>query len=757
VQVLKLLLLSLCFTLSAEALPQKDLMQWGSDESVLNRKTHIVTLTGNAYLFRDEEVLHADFITFNTLTNKAHAEGRIQYQYAEYYIRGDSMDIDLKTKSGTIYNGSISNGKFSLRGSRIDQVEPDHFKVKDYDYSTCYDCPNSWEIAGDHVDMTVGGYAYIQNFSFKIKDTPAIWLPYMIVPIKTKRQSGFLFPKFGKTSDYGIFFVEPYYWAINRSADMTLGVGDYANRGARFEWEGRYAISPRSQGTANFYWTRDTEVGSLYYRWAAKAALTQELPFGYEGKVNLKEVSDSGYPIRYGHDIEGRQQPVLTSELFVANNDPDLSTTVSLRRIRNLLRYDSNGNPLAGFDPLTVQELPQITASTNDHFIFGQKVATGVDLRFNRFVRAAGPFDTLSDKNGNPQQVIREANRLTLTPNVYTTFNPLPWLSVVPSFQYRTYFYNFDNVENYPNLARGYLLGQVETSFQLERMYATSDPDVSYKHTIRPSLTYSNIPNQTIISSPAHPFVEQIQNEGISGQYFDQYDIVPQRAIHDVDSYITPLGNTLTYGLTSQVFKRQVNKDGSVKADRRFEFGFNQTIDLYEAFQDPLPQSQKIVLSPLFTHFLYQNDHFYAYIEYTYYPDLSAYSDDQLLAYTNPHRFTSNLSWVFDHKVSEGLLTYDRSISLGYSFAKLNSKVSSLQAQGNFSINDYLMPKGLISYNLVSGAVPKILEIRGSMVFQNPSKCWQAEVGLFNSSDQHSGIILNLALNMSGDYQPVSQ
>jgi LPS-assembly protein len=753
VRFLAKFLFPLLFGLSAHAANSRDLMQMGGDDTQLDRKSHVVTLTGNAYLYREKEVLKADVIVINTEFNTAHAEGRIQYQYGDYYIRADSMDFDMKAKTGTIINGYISNGKFALRGARIDQVEPDHFKVKDYEYSTCYDCPNAWAMTGDNVDMTIEGYVYINDFTFKIKDAPFFWFPYMVLPLKTKRQTGFLFPKFGKTSDYGYYVVEPFYWAINPSADMTFGIGDYSERGARFEWEGRYALSPRSQGTANVYFIRDSEISPLYFRWASKAAITQELPAKIELKLNLNEVSDGNYPIRYANDIAGRQQPVLTSDLFFSRDDPDLSTTLSFRRMRNLLSY-TGATANAGFDPLTVQEFPRLTVTTNDHLFFDQKVAFGLETRFNRFTRAAGPFDTFYENtNHTPVEIIREANRFTLIPNVYTTLKPWPWLSVVPSVQYKSYYYNFEGVYN--PLARGYLLAQGEASIQLEKIYSTSNPDVSFRHTIRPVLTYSNIPEWGIIQSSDHPFIQQVQSKGSTGKYFDDSDIVPRDTIQNIDNYFVPLGNSLTYGITTQVFRRETASDGSVKVTRRFEAGFNQTLDIYQAsrvIQKP-NRDDRVILSPFTSHATFDVGSFSLNINYTYYSYLENYDQTVTLLLPNhsPHRFDISSGWTIENAVKDGLLKFDRSFYLGYSFAKLTSKLSALSLSGNFSINDYLMPKGYIAYNLVQDASPHLIEVRGSMLFQSPSKCWQAELGLFHSVDQNSGITFSLALNLAGD------
>ena len=730
---------------------QSNLMQWGGDESRLDRKTHVVTLVGNAYFFRDLEVLRADLIKLNTETLLVHAEGRVYYQYTDILIRADAMDLNPRQKTGTMYNGNVSNGKFALRGAQIDQIESNRFKVKEYDYSTCHDCPNSWAMTGSSADVTIDGYAFIDNFAFKVRDVPVAWSPYMVIPLKTRRQSGFLFPVFGKTSDFGNYLVEPFYWAINRYSDMTFSMGEYTRKGARFEWEGRYAISPRSRGTANFYWTRDPEVTPLFFRWAAKTGMAQELPFGFEGKLHLNEVSDSGYPIRYSDDILGRQEAVLISDLFFSKNDPDISTTISFRRIRNLLRY-TGSVPDYRFDPVTVQEFPRIVVTSNDRLVFGQRVAFGVETRFNRFTRTAGPFDTFTN-NGTKTEIIREANRLTLIPSLYTTLNPKPWLSLVPSVQYRSFVYNFNGA--YSNLARGYLLAQTEASLQLEKLYPTTDPDLSYRHTIRPTLTYSVIPDWGIIQSGEHPFERQVQSQGSAGKYFDDSDIVPKKTIQNLDNYFVPLGNSLTYGLTTQVFKREKQKDGSTNVFRRFEAGFSQTLDIFEVKRslDNIQKNNRIILSPFFSHFLYANGKFSSSLEYTYYSFLERYDSAAagLLKDPSPHRMSVSFSWTLESALKDGLLKYDRSLNATYSYSRLTSEVSSLQVGSTFSINDYIMPKGAVTYNLVKEADPHLIEVKGSLLFQSPSKCWQVEFGMSHSVDKSSVITPSIALNISGD------
>jgi hypothetical protein len=727
------------------------LVHWSADKTKVIRQTKVVELRGNAHLSRDDEDLQADEIDYNQETQIVNARGRVRYQYGSYFVKADAIDLDLELKTGVITNGNLTNGSFALRGSRMEQIGENRILVQDYDYTTCLDCPNAWSMTGKEVDLTIDGYAFIQDFVFKVKDTPMFWMPYMIVPVKTRRQTGLLFPRFGVNDVHGVFVVQPAFWAINDWSDMTVGTGYFSKRGARFEWEGRYAITERSFGVANLYFTRDQQVTNLNYRYAGKLAFTQELPFNFEAKFKGNEVSDSGYPITYSEDISGRFEPVLASDLFFSRNDPNVSTIIAFRRFRNLLNFDANKNFKPDFDPSTVQEFPRIVVNTNNQFLFGSKIAAGVEARLNRFSRGSGPFDVISITSPTPStvNVIREANRFTLIPNIYTTLNPWPWLSLVPSVQYRAFVYNFNDAPAYPNLARGYLLTQADLSFQLEKIVKTEDPNVSFKHTIRPSLTWSAIPS--IQESKEHPFFEQIQEQARPGQYFDYWDIVPLGTSQNLDSYFTPLGHSLTYGVTSQIFKKEKQKNGEMKVFRRFEAKALQTFNILETkkFLESGQRDNRVILSPLFAQLTYTDEKFSFGTEYIYYSFLDNYESEQILTYRSPHRFSSSLSWNFERALKQGVLQFERSLSLGYSFVKLISRVSSLSANLRYSINDYVMPSVRYTFDLMSKP-NQVLDMTYGLLFQSPSRCWSLDTTITRSIDRGFGFNISLALNLTG-------
>jgi hypothetical protein len=73
-----------------------------------------------------------------------------------------------------------------------------------------------------------------------------------------------------------------------------------------------------------------------------------------------------------------------------------------------------------------------------------------------------------------------------------------------------------------------------------------------------------------------------------------------------------------------------------------------------------------------------------------------------------------------------------------------------LQTSSQFSINDYVMPRVSLSYNLVSGNFA-LLDSAFGVLFQSPSRCWQLDLGVINSIDRGTGPVINFSMNISGN------
>lgn len=746
------------------------------DKELWNRKANRVELIGHAVVTQPTETITADYIFLDLNSRTLDARGNCVYLASDSYITSEEMHFNIDTRTGTITKGRVSNDRFSLAGERINKLGDGRFQAHWGEYTTCRDCPQSWSLQGEDIDIQFDGYAYMSNVTTKIKDTPAFWIPYLIVPIKTRRQTGFLFPEFGIDSINGLKLVEPFFWAINRSFDATIGAGTYTGRGPRVELEGRYVLAPRSAGRINFNYINDSYVGAgkidgtvpvQANRFGLDIAQTQELPYHLEEKLRLTEISDNLYPIDFRNDVPGYQEPVLTSALILSYSTSDLSAYVAAERFRNLLTPTnvvnqttqgsvttySNSNQ---FDPRTVQALPKAEITTNSQFIGDSPFIAGLTVDATNFTRTAGDFDLNFDSNEVPTRAIipgvdpiRRATRVSLTPSVYTTIRAADTVSIVPSLEYRSYFYNFGNTVD--NLNRSYLVFQTDLSTQLEKIFDTGDPAIPHeKHLIRPIVRYSYIPY--VREDSSHPFVKQIQfarTSGFSGYNFDDSDITPLDSpptTPGAPEYFYPLGNSLTLGLTTQLIRRRGAIDAESAAYQRIlEFSAGQSINLREYQKcsggdgggcSPQPFSR--FFSALDLNF----DHFISTTSYLFYPYVSG----------EQQSFSTSATLIFERAVHQRVLNFDRSVTLNYVWNQVGyigpAGTNNLTLATAYSLNDYLQPNAAINYDFVNHV---FFNASAGLLFQSPSQCWRMNLsGAYDINNHQPTFNIDLSLNLTG-------
>jgi len=340
---------------------------------------------------------------------------------------------------------------------------------------------------------------------------------------------------------------------------------------------------------------------------------------------------------------------------------------------------------------------------------------------------------------------IREATRLTLTPSLYTDWTPFDGVSLIPSAQYRISHYQFDRPQSgISPLTRGYLLTQVEASSEWSRVFAGSDGTPRYRHTIRPVMTYSLIPS--VQDDLAHPFVEQIryaQEAGYSGYNFDNFDIIPRDSTRSYNNYFLPLGNSLAFGLVSQLYRKQ---DSGV-VNRQVEFSATQSINFRELRLSP---EERQPLSRFATSLTADFGPFSSQTYYFYYPYVLPDPP------SNRNKVSSRLSYVFERGTRRRVLEFERSFGLGYQYDRLDGKnrIKNLSANLRFSLTDSILPFGGLEYNLSTGPddPARLQRVNAGMSFQSVSQCWKATIN-FSQTLERPGTNLdfNLALNLTGE------
>lgn len=212
----------------------------------------ILSATGDVLIRRGDTTLQADTVELNRRTNEARAIGDALLTSPDAEIRAKAIFLDLENETGELQEADIDAGRLgvSLSGERIEKGLGQRYRIERGRFTTC-NCEEGapdWSIAGDSLDITVDGYGTLEGGTFDILDVPVLWLPRAAFPVFRERQSGLLFPRVGISNRRGFQIVQPMYWAIDKTQDLTLSADLETSLRVGLIGEYRYAIGPETGG-----------------------------------------------------------------------------------------------------------------------------------------------------------------------------------------------------------------------------------------------------------------------------------------------------------------------------------------------------------------------------------------------------------------------------------------------------------------------------------------------------------------------------
>ncbi len=197
--------------------------------------------------------IKADWIAYDVDMASIKAKGGIFIDTGADQLTAESGEVNLNKETGTFTNATIIREykDIHMEGKVIRKTGALTYQIEDGWIISCKLEENEtppWSFASQKADITDGGYAHLRNASFRIKDIPVLYTPYMILPVKRSRQTGFLFPELSYSNRDGFGLLTPFFINLSPSADITLYPQYLSERGFMAGAEARYALAPESLG-----------------------------------------------------------------------------------------------------------------------------------------------------------------------------------------------------------------------------------------------------------------------------------------------------------------------------------------------------------------------------------------------------------------------------------------------------------------------------------------------------------------------------
>jgi LPS-assembly protein len=289
-----------------------------ADEMTYDRDLGVVTASGNVEIADEDRILLADTISYNQRLDVLTASGNVRLlEPSGEVIFAEYAELTGDMKDGIIRNLRIllsDKARIAAAGAR--RSEGTVLEMRRAVYSPCNLCPDDptrpplWQMKAIKVvhDKPRQTIAYTDAW-LEIAGFPVAYTPYLIHPDPTvKRQSGFLVPSVGGSSDLGFVFQTPYFFNIAPHQDATVTPIYTSEQGPVLAGEYRHLLTDgefQAEGSITHDSSEDIR-GHILSK--GRFDVDDTWRWGF----NIDRTTDDTYLRRYGFGGSG----TLTSRLF---------------------------------------------------------------------------------------------------------------------------------------------------------------------------------------------------------------------------------------------------------------------------------------------------------------------------------------------------------------------------------------------------------------------------------------------------------
>ena len=400
--------------------------------SITGRPDIDTKIEGNAELRRAGTVIKADKIEYNSLTDKALAEGKVKLnRFGDVY---EGSLLDLKVDS---FTGFFNQPKFTLikndgkgEGERIDFIDEKRSIVKNAFYSTCKRYPGpewlpDWMLKAASLSIDTEadvGQAESASLTFKGVSVP---LPSISFPLSNKRKSGWLAPTYATDNISGVDISAPYYINIAPNRDATLYPSYSYKRGLNLGGEFRYLEDNYNGQIRADVMPNDPLRDRSRWGVAGQHLMRYDTGFGSVGlNLNVNRVSDDNYWRDFPRATTSLTQRLLATDAALTLDKDDYSMGLRLSKWQTL--RDISAPIIPPYD-----RLPQLTAR------YGKNNVLGFDFSISGdYTKFSSDAALTKQANASRAMLVAQVSRPWVTPGWFFT----------PKLQLHATKYQFDSL-----------------------------------------------------------------------------------------------------------------------------------------------------------------------------------------------------------------------------------------------------------------------------------------------------------------------
>jgi LPS-assembly protein len=356
---------------------------------------------GEVRIIQGNQSLRADWVAFSLETRRGVASGNVVIADGVQLIEADLMQFDVDSLEGVIFEGEVDTGDggFLVWARELIKHSDRDYVFRDSTFTTCRcedeDARKPWRLRTERAEVELGGYGRAKNATVDVLGVPILWIPWIMYPVKTERETGLLFPEFAFGGSNGVQVGLPFFWAPRHDVGVIVTPSYLQERGAKIDVDVEYAIGEESGGIVHGGFVLDQSAspntGYDRERWALAIEHHQSLPLGWRAVADLKAVSDNEYVDNFDDYGLFRRDVFLRSNLFAFNQFGKSGRVgvVAAMQYADDIQTASTTN----IDRQLLQRLPRVTVramSARPGFLDGLGVVTGADTEYTYFFSRDG-------------------------------------------------------------------------------------------------------------------------------------------------------------------------------------------------------------------------------------------------------------------------------------------------------------------------------------------------------------------------------
>lgn len=508
-----------------------------ADEVLWNLRTGEFTASGNVLLANPTSRLSAERVVFNTRT-----------QRGTFYTASGISQLGSRGQEDITMFGSLEPDVY-FYGEIIEKIGEDKYRVTRGGFTTCVQPTPRWEVVSTKATINLNDYAILRNAVMRVKDVPVFYTPFLYLPIQDdNRATGFLMPTYGNSTIQGQSLSSAFFWAIDRSQDLTLLHDSYFSRGQGYGSEYRYVAGPASNGEVRFY-RLSTDSSTLdngnenpaRRAYEIRGSLSHQLPYGLRARGRVDYFSD-----------------ITTQQLY--NQNP-YQATLSQRLMNGSVSGAWGGVSLTGNYQRTEQFFSQTNSVVNGYTpsiqaaLSSRRIAQ-LPLYFSVNGEAANVLYANRHDTGQTQpdgttivETDNSLGRIDFTPSIRSPLTNLPFLTLNTSLAYR-----FTHFTESLDLAQP---GRPQVPVGLTRNYAEMKAEL-----IGPVFSKVFNPNNRIAARLKHIVEPNFAIQRTTT--IDNQDAVPQ--LGNIYDNLVGGVTRISYGITNRIMVRGATQTSGIGA-----------------------------------------------------------------------------------------------------------------------------------------------------------------------------------------------